>query len=149
MPDRIKKLSGTIRKDRIRKGIEFTLITEVPKPEVWLDGKAKRYFKNIAQLLIDKKLLNNANVPLVLIMAQEFSTYEKAVREIKKKGEITFAGKSGYPMPSPWIAIRNQAQKNYRDIAGMFGLDPLSCQKIGPQGEGDRDPFDQMQKKYN
>ena len=147
VPDTIKKLSGTIRKDRIWEGIEFDLISEVPKPEVWLENKAKKYFKNICQMLIDKKMLNNANVQLVLIMAQEFATYEKATRELKK-GYINSIGKNGYEVPSPWVSIRNQAQKNYRDITSLFGLDPLSSQKIGPAGKGEEDPFNKLEKKY-
>ena len=147
VPARIKELSGTIRKDRIKEGIDFAIISKVPKPEVWLEPKAKKYFKNICDLLIRHKLLNEGNVPLVLIMAQEFATYEKATRELKN-GYTTLVGKNNYEAASPWIAIRNQAQKNYKDIAALFGLDPLSCQKIGPAGKGDEDPFDKAIKKY-
>jgi phage terminase small subunit len=87
---------------------------------------------------------------MVLIMAQEFSTYEQAVRELKKKGAyITLKGKNNDEAPSPWVTIRNQAQKNYRDIAALFGLDPLSSQKIGPTNPGEEDPFEKIQKKYN
>lgn len=150
-PALIKKLSGTVRKDRTREGIEFDLITEIPKPALWLEPKAKKYFTNICDLLIRKHLLNEANVPLVLIMAQEFATYERATKELKRGGMIqTISTKNGdYEQASPWLAIRNQAQKNYRDIAGMFGLDPLSSQKIGPVGKGEKDPFDELEKKYN
>jgi len=98
-------------------------------------------------MLIEKRLLNNANVQLVLIMAQEFATYEKAVRELKN-GYTSFVGKNDYEVPSPWVAIRNQAQKNYREIASLFGLDPMSAQRIGPAGKGDEDPFGALEKKY-
>jgi P27 family predicted phage terminase small subunit len=158
VPAVIKELSGTIRKDRTRETIQFDLITEVPKPEVWLTNKAKKYFKNMCELLISKKLLNVANVQLVVIMAEEFATYEEATRELKsspakgeqkKKDGKVFKTDKGYQASSPWISIRNQAQKNYRDIAALFGLDPLSCQKIGATSKGDEDEFDKMQKKYN
>jgi P27 family predicted phage terminase small subunit len=149
VPAQIKQLSGTIRKDRQREGIEFALITQVPKPEIWLDVKAKKYFKSTCELLIRKSLLNEANVPLVLLMAQEFSTYETACKQLKEKKDYVKITSTGYEQPSPWIAIRNQAGKNYRDIASLFGLDPLSAQKIGPPVKGDKDPFDELTKKYN
>jgi P27 family predicted phage terminase small subunit len=148
VPAVIKELSGTIRKDRTRGGIEFDRITEVPKPEVWLDVKAKKYFKSVCSLLIRKKLLNEANVPLVLLMAQEFSTYEKACRELQKNNDYINETDKGYQQPSPWIAIRNAAQKNYREIASLFGFDPLSSQRIGPATGGEKDPFDKIQDKY-
>jgi P27 family predicted phage terminase small subunit len=148
IPAEIKKLSGTIRKDRIREGIEFEPLTISPKPEVWMDGRAKKYFKNICQLLIKKNLLNVANVQLVVLLAQEFSLYEEATRELKISGKV-FVSDKGNLLPSPWVSIRNSAQKNYREIASLFGLDPLSAQKIGAPVRGDTDPFDEMQNKYS
>jgi P27 family predicted phage terminase small subunit len=147
IPAEIKKLSGTVRKDRLREGIDFELLTVAPKPEVWMEEKAKRYFRNVCNLLISKKLLNVANVQLVVLLAQEFSLYEEATRELKSSGKV-FVSDKGNLLPSPWISIRNSAQKNYRDIASLFGLDPLSAQKIGAPVRGEKDPFDEMQKRF-
>ena len=148
IPDTIKKLSGTIRKDRLKEGIEFDLLCIAPKPEVWMDDRAKKYFRNICDLLISKKLLNVANVQLVILMAQEFSLYEEATRELKTSGKVFISDKGNY-LQSPWVSIRNNAQKNYRDIAALFGLDPVSAMKVGGPAKSDKDPFDEMQSKYN
>lgn len=148
IPAKIKELSGTVRKDRIKEGIEFDLISVAPKPKVWMDARAKRYFKNISELLINKKLLNVANVQLVILMAQEFSLYEEATRELKISGKVFYSDK-GNLLQSPWVSIRNNAQKNYRDIAALFGLDPVSAMKVGGPVKSDKDPFDEMQTKYN
>jgi P27 family predicted phage terminase small subunit len=147
IPAKIKELSGTVRKDRIKDIIEYDLLTIAPKPEVWMDTRAKRYYKNICELLISKKLLNVANVQLVTLMAQEFSLYEEATRELKISGKVFYSDK-GNLLQSPWVSIRNNAQKNYRDIAALFGLDPVSAQKIGTPTRGDKDPFDELQNKY-
>lgn len=150
VPATTKKLQGTDRKDREKEGVQFTVITICPKPAVWLDTKAKTNFKTFCKLLIGKGLLTDANIGHVLIMAQEFSTYEKANRELQKKkdGEVMMTA-SGYKQPSPWIAIRNTAQKNYREIAALFGLDPVSATKVGGTRKANEDPFDEMQNKYN
>jgi P27 family predicted phage terminase small subunit len=147
LPIRIKELQGTFREDRKKNPIEFAPITECPKPEVWLENRAKKYFKNICKLLIDKHLLNEANVPLVLMMAQEFATYEEATRELKT-GKVKISGRNDYEQLSPWVTIRNQAQKNYRDLSSLFGLDPISVGKIGNTAKPASDPFEEMQKKY-
>ena len=83
VPATTKKLQGTDRKDREKEIVQFDLITEVPKPEVWLDNRAKKYFRDSCKLLMSKGLLTSANVGHVLIMSQELSTYEEACREIK------------------------------------------------------------------
>lgn len=148
IPAKIKELSGTIRKDRIKEVIEYDLLSVVPKPEVWMDDRAKKYFKNTCELLISKKLLNVANVQLVILMSQEFSLYEESTRELKISGKVFVSDKGNY-LQSPWVSIRNNAQKNYRDIAAEFGLTPLSAMKVGGLGKSEKDPFDEMQNKYN
>jgi P27 family predicted phage terminase small subunit len=148
IPATIKKLSGTIRKDRSTEVLNFDPISIIPKPEVWMDERAKKYFKNACKLLIEKKLLNVANVQLVILMAQEFSLYEEATREMKESGKVYISDKGNY-LQSPWVSIRNNAQKNYRDIAALFGLDPVSSQKIGGAAAEKADEFEKISKKYD
>ena len=148
VPAEIKRLSGTLRKDRMRSGINFDLVTAVPDPEVWMQQKAKPYFKKLCQMLIDKQILDQANVPLVAFMADCWATYEKACREIKKEGEIMEL-KGGYKQASPWMAIKNQAARDYRDVASLFGLDPISSQKIGQPVRSEGDEFDKISKEHN
>jgi P27 family predicted phage terminase small subunit len=89
-----------------------------------------------------------ANVQLVVLMAQEFSLYEEATRELKLSGKVFVSDKGNY-LQSPWVSIRNNAQKNYRDIASLFGLDPVSAQKIGGIKPAEKDPFEELNNKYN
>lgn len=149
VPAVTKKLQGTDRKDRINDSIEFTKITVCPKPEPWLEPKAKKNFRSFCELLINKELLTDANLGHVLIMAQEFATYEMATKELKKLKSYVETTATGYKQQSPFIAIRNQAQKNYRDYAALFGLDPVSAMKVVGNKKPDKDPFDEMQNKYN
>src|SRR4030042_3509802 len=145
LPAETKKLQGTDRKDREKEIVEFSLITIVPVPPAFLDTKAKKNFRNFCELLIDKNMLTNANIGHVTLMAQELSTYERANRELKKKDAYITKTPSGYKQPSPWVAIRNQAQKNYREYAALFGLDPISASKVGTKKRSHEDDFDKMQ----
>ena len=149
LPAKIKALQGTAREDRKTDSVEFTQITIVPKPEVWLDNKAKKYYRNICQLLISKGLLTDGNISLVLMMAQEFYVYENAVRELKKGGYIVKAGANRDDKPSPWVSIRNESLKNYMNIATKFGLDPISAVKVPGAKKSSGDPFEDMLNKYN
>lgn len=152
VPATVKKLQGTDRKDREKEVVKFDPITEIPKPEVWLDNRAKKYFRDSCKLLMSKGLLTAANVGHVLIMSQELSTYEEACREIKKSGMTQMMPtKSGgqYEQVSPWVAIRNTAQANYRTYAALFGLDPVSANKVGSPKAAAKDEFEEMQNMYN
>lgn len=144
-PETIKKLSGTLRTDRIKEGIQFELITKVPKPEIWLSDKGKINFKLIAKMLIDKSMLYNSDVHLLAIMAEEMATYEMACRELKTKEDYIQETQSKYKQQSPWVGIRNQAQKNIRDIGSLFGLDPLSREKFGGNKQKEvKNPFENL-----
>ena len=94
-------------------------------------------------------MLNEANIPLVLMMAEEFATYEMACRELKCPKDFIIKTKSGNEHRSPWIETRNLALKNYQSLASVFGLDPISSQKIGASKSIDKDPFEELIKKHN
>jgi len=142
----LKKLQGTARADRMKEGIDFELVSELPKPETWLDRKAKQYFVNTAQMLIDKKLLFVSDVHLVSMLAQEMAIYEKACRELKKKDGYVMKTKNDYEQQSPWVGIRSTALKNVKELSSLFGLDPLSREKFGGQTKPNEpsNPFEKL-----
>lgn len=147
VPAKLKELSGTLRADRVKSGVKFELITKVPKPEVWMSDQGKKNFKRLCQLLISHRLLDVASVPLVVFMAEDWASFQEACRAIKEEGSVMTTS-SGYQQASPWIGIRNQAQKNYREVAAMFGLDLLSSQKIGLPGEDTGDEFEKLMREH-
>jgi P27 family predicted phage terminase small subunit len=127
----IKALSGTLRGDRIKEGIQFAAIIKVPKPEDWLSVNGKINFKRLAKMLIEKKMLFVSDVHLLAIMAEEMATYTMACHELIDVASYTQISPKGYEMQSPWVGIRNQSQANVCRIGSLFGLDPLSREKFG------------------
>jgi len=126
LPVEQKKLSGTLRSDRIKNGLQFTQLTICPDAPTWLDISAKKKFTEVANLLINNKMLFDADIHNLAILAKELSVYEMACTELKTKSKFINETEKGYQQPSPWVSIRNQAQKNVREIGSLFGLDPLS-----------------------
>ena len=126
LPAEQKKLAGTLRADRVKNGIQFTQLNICPTAPDWLDVSAKKKFKEVANLLISKQMLYDADVHLLAILSKELSVYEMACAELKTKSKFIKKTKTGYEQPNPWVAIRSQAQKNVREIGSLFGLDPLS-----------------------
>lgn len=145
LPIKQKELSGTLRKDRLNNGIQFTLLTICPNAPDWLDAKAKEKFTDLSNLLISNKMLFDADVHNLAILSKELSIYEMACSELKTKTKFIEETNSGYKQPNPWVAIRNQAQKNVREIGSLFGLDPLSRSRfnIKPEKQNDN-PFENL-----
>lgn len=143
-PAAIKKLSGTLRADRIKEGLKFDAITKVPKPENWLSDMGKVNFKRLAKMLIEKKMLFVSDVHLLAIMAEEMATYVMACEQLQDVKSYTQTSPKGYEMPSPWVSIRNQSQANVCRIGSLFGLDPLSREKFG--GTKSKEPENEFAK---
>lgn len=145
IPIEQKKLAGTFREDRIKNGIDFTLLTVCPNAPDWLDAQAKKKFIDVAKLLMSKQMLYDSDVHLLSILAKELSIYEMACRELKTKSKFVEKTKSGYNQQSPWVNIRSQAQKNVREIGALFGLDPLSRTKFNIKEDKEKgNPFNQF-----
>ncbi|MDH5524509.1 MAG: phage terminase small subunit P27 family, partial [Desulfobulbaceae bacterium] len=135
LPVEQKKLAGTFRSDRFKNGLQFTQLNICPDAPLWLDISAKKKFNEVALLLISKQMLYDADIHLLAILAKELSVYEMACAELKTKTKFIIETKSGYKQPSPWVAIRSQAQKNVREIGSLFGLDPLSRSRFNIKDE--------------
>jgi len=139
-----KSLQNTLRNDRLKEGITYDLITIVPKPEVYLSDVAKKNFKRICKMLIEKKMLYSSDVHMVAMLAEELAIYEEACRELKD-ADTVITLKSGYKQQNPWLGIRNNAFKHIKDVGALFGFDPLSRQRVtGPAKQPEANPFGQL-----
>lgn len=140
-----KKLSGTFRNDRIKTGIEFSILTVCPNPPEWLDLKAKRKFTDLSNLLISKQMLFESDLHLIAALAKEYSIYEMACTELKNKSKFVKKTQSGYNQQSPWVNIRSTALKNVKEIGSLFGLDPLSRSRFNVEPtEKEKNPFENL-----
>lgn len=128
----IKKLSGTYKP---HKAVEGPLLTKVPKPPEELNEEVKGLFKNACSILIAKKMLHPEDIHLVVIWSQEYWTYLSAAKELQSPEDHILTTASGYKQPSPWVNIRNTAQKSVREVGSLIGLDPFSRERMGVKAE--------------
>lgn len=138
-----KKLAGTLRADRFKEGIQFQKITEIPEAPKYLGALAKKYFSDISSMLINAGMLYNIDVHLIMQLANRMATYEEASNKLKTaSSKVVQVGKGNYEQQSPWLGIRNDAEKAIREIGSLFGFDPLSRTRFAPPGGGDnKNPF--------
>jgi P27 family predicted phage terminase small subunit len=127
----LKKLSGTFRADRVKAGMVGIALSRVPKAPNWLNDESKIIFKDICKMILSHKMLFDTDVYLIAVYSFEFWVFKTSVAKLQEPENLVMKTQSGYEQISPWITIRNQAQKNIRDIGAQFGLDPASRAKLG------------------
>ena len=66
---------------------------------------------------------------------------EEAAQQIQKYG-LVFKSPSGYPMPSPYLAILHTALDQMRAFLTEFGLSPASRSRVRVANPKQRDLFD-------
>lgn len=125
-----KALAGTFRPDRATGELMSKMITVCPAAPEWLTENAKKIFIDTCIILIEEKKLTNTNIHTVAILANNLNTVEMASRELQNPDDFVLETKTGYKQPSPWIAIKNSAEKNVVDIGKLFGFDPYSATKF-------------------
>ena len=112
------------------------LVKEIPKAPTYLDSKAKSHFKKLARVLIEAQTLKKVHLPSLEIMAENFSQWEWAVREIRRKNKNkTGSGykqkfNSGAENISVELSIKRDAEKAIMQCFKQFGLDPKSEKEL-------------------
>ena len=112
------------------------LVKEIPKPPSYLGSKAKSHFKKLARILIESQTLKKVHLPGLEILAENYSQWEFAVREIRSKNKEKMG--SGYKQKftsgaeniSVELSIKRDAEKAIMQCFKQFGLDPKSEKEL-------------------
>lgn len=99
------------------------------KPQPYLDKLAQSYFKAIADILESRGMADNAFSIELSMLANEYSKYENAVKEMNVKGYYT-KSKTGWEQISPCMTVQNNAIQMINKLSPKFGLTPADFEKI-------------------
>lgn len=94
-------------------------------PEELRDDNAKKAWKQIAKILIDKNQLSRDFFHQLTIYCNTYSLYLYAEREIEKHGLYTETADGGLKK-HPAVNVRNDCVSQLRQQSSSFGLDPLA-----------------------
>ena len=118
--------------------------TGIPTCPRHLDKEAKAEWKRISAELIKLGLLTSIDRAALSGYCCAYSRWVTAEAQIAQFGLVVKAGKSGYPIPSPFVGIANVALDHMRKFCIEFGLTPSSRSKVQgapQQGAGIASPF--------
>jgi len=139
-PTALKILQGTARKDRINSD-EPQYDIEIPEPPQEVKGRALAEWNRISPLLDSMRLISHADRAALAAYCIYYADFQNAVEHIAEHGQ-TVESPNGYPIASPYIAIRNKSAELMRKYINEFGLSPASRGKVsaGKQKEKEN-PF--------
>ena len=143
-PDSLKVIQGTFQQCRSNPN-QPKPKRGIPRPHIGLLSKdEKKYYKQLAKILDDMRILTAADVFILEILAQTLNDYYKARKELEKQPMIIeYEKRNGAPVvyKNPLISIMNEWRKTVISLLSRLGLDPSSRASLNivPESEGEQD----------
>lgn len=128
-------------------------VKQVPKAPAYLNTKAKKYFKAVAQVLIDAERLKDIYLETLAILADNLSQKEWAIREMsamnRNKPGSGYKQKynTGATNITTEMVVKRDAEKRILECLAVFGMDPKSDKQLGQKDSGQYDLFEMLEKK--
>lgn len=99
------------------------------KPPTGLTRREKFHWNLLAGELRDAGLLTRLDAPVFLMLVRNLALIDEATAALRRDG-LTQRTKLGNRSTSPWIRIRQNAERSVLRIAGDFGLSPSSRSRL-------------------
>jgi hypothetical protein len=140
-PDAIKRISGTLRKDRMQSDSSISITSTIlPDPPDHLEGEGKVYYYEQGMQAIRLGILNPLNLPLFMSICFYVTETATCIRELNRAKDA-----QGRRV---WRRMYDQGQQNLRLSMAEFGITPASVHKVGKPKEPESD-FDSYLKNQN
>jgi len=111
-------------------------------PEELETPAARAEWLRLVPMLRACRQITAADRGALVALCIEWSRYLEAMREVRTKGLILKASRSGYLMPNPYLSVGTKALANCQKLWPELGLTPSSRSRVriaGP-GQADGDP---------
>ena len=116
----------------------------VPKCPAHLDDRAKKEWRRLVPILMQMRVLTEADGIALGNLCQTYSTMVRAQEKLNEAG-ILYKAPSGYVMQSPLLAVVNTCIETINKLSREFGLTPAARSRIyaNPTELEAKDPLDQ------
>ena len=144
-PTQVKKLAGTLRRDRMNIHEPRPPAANVRCPPGMPRG-AKKWWRKLAPTLADLGLLTVLDLPAARDMCVCFGRLEEAEREVTERG-IVVTGYRGGLVRNPAVSAANQYRAGAYRWAARFGLTPsdrAAPLAVTPDGDGNQTLADML-----
>jgi len=132
VPDSLKMIRGTFRKDRVNKNAPNP-VHVCPKPSKSLNDKERKVWNELAPILYDVGVLTEMDVVALTLLCRDIAMYQVCIATIKKEGRIIeMVGSKGQTIRkvNPCYTIQRQLADSILQMLREFGMTPASRVKI-------------------
>ena len=127
-PTRLRLLKGNTGRRRPNNREPSPTVQAPPRPD-FLSGPAAEKWDELAPYLVGLRLMTIGDGPALAALCQAWGRYCAAEKQLAEQGPVV-TSPNGYGIPSPWLAISNQAHDQMRKLLTEFGLTPSSRSRV-------------------
>jgi P27 family predicted phage terminase small subunit len=109
---------------------------------VWLSAPAREHWPAIAEQLRAAGLLSDIDHAALGLYCEAFARWKDANEKVVKLGAVVKSA-HGYPIPSPYLQVANQAHAQLTRLLSEFGMTPSSRSRVAAKKP---DPAEQYAK---
>jgi P27 family predicted phage terminase small subunit len=132
-PTALKDLQGTNRTERGNESEpQYALTSGTFAPPAHLNPEAAQIWCECAALLLGGKVLTDADLYALSMLAEAMADYRECQRQMLaagSEGYVTTSSKGGQVL-SPWIVAKQMSAKRVMELLSKFGMEPSSRSKV-------------------
>jgi P27 family predicted phage terminase small subunit len=113
----------------------------IPSCPKYLNKVARVEWKRMAKELLSLGLISQLDRAFLAGYCTAYATWADAEEQLEQYGKV-FKAPSGYPMASPYLAIRDRALEQMRAFGTEFGMSPSSRSRVKVKNPRQRSLFD-------
>ena len=143
-PDALKKLSGTDQPCRMGNAAEYSRVTKIPPAPKYMNKHAKRAYRTTTEQMNMLGLLNEVNIPIVVMYANELGLYWEAQEDLAETGRYDLRidkGGNKRMVRKDKDKAASQYFENIKKMAVELGITPASSSRIKMPGQQETNPL--------
>jgi len=140
IPGKLKELRGTDQPVRMYGEVEYEQITKVSVPRMLNTTRARKIYKQRAQVLINMKLLQEPDQDLLVAYANALDLYYQCMEEMANEPGllVNVTTKAGTTrQTNPYLKLQKELLEIINKLAANFGFSPAAraALKVGAPKE--------------
>jgi P27 family predicted phage terminase small subunit len=142
LPSNLKLVRGTARAKRLNSN-EPDVRPAIPTCPTHLNDTAKSEWRRVTKLLLPLGLITKLDRACLGAYCAAYSTWVEACEQIERYG-LGFKSPTGFPLQSPYVAIRDRALDQIRTFGSEFGMSPSARSRVKTTNPRQRNLFEEF-----
>lgn len=120
--------------------VDNSAVSKAPPAPSWLSSEAKREWKRVVPILVDRRILTTADLGSLENYCTAIGQIREMERQLQRDGHVVETDKGLKRHPA--VGIQSDAMTRARLLAAELGLTPVSRSRPAVRGESAGDDLD-------